>query len=153
MCSKVRHNVVLELKSVEDGSAVFLLHLGDRKALPADFMHRYGTESFREKLCRLLKCVASRLLGAGPFSYHRCRIPVAAGTSKTDDVFAWRLEDAFLVLRDAGFLLYDDHRGEWKPSDIYTHLMEQGRVSIPMPVLHEGPGGYKESFACDDGKA
>ena len=57
MCRKVRRNVVLELKSVEDGSAVFLLHLGDRKALPADFMHRYGTESFREKLCRLLKCV------------------------------------------------------------------------------------------------
>lgn len=145
MCSKVRRNVVLELKSVEDGSAVFLLHLGDRKALPADFMHRYGTESFREKLCRLLKCVASRLLGAGPFSYHRCRIPVAAGTSKTDDVFAWRVEDAFHVLREAGFLLHDDNRGEWSPYDIYRYLVEQGRISTPMPVLRTTPVGYTDT--------
>ena len=49
------------------------------------------------------------------------------------------------VVRDAGFWLYGDHRGQWNLRDIYTHLMEQGRVSIPMPVLHEGPGGYKES--------
>ena len=135
MCRKVRRNVVLELETVKDCCAVFRLHLGCRKALPADFMRRYGTESFREKLCRLLKCVASRLLGAGPFSYHRCRIPVAARASESDDVFAWRLEDAFQILRDAGFLLYDDHRGEWSPYDIDCHLMEQGRISTPMPVL------------------
>ena len=145
MCRKVRRNVVLELETVKDGCAVFRLHLGCRKALPADFMRRYGTESFREKLCRLLKCAVSRLLGAGAFSYHRCRIPVAARASESDDVFAWRLEDAFQILREAGFLLHDDNRGEWSPYDIYRHLMQHGRVELPMPVLHEGPGGSKES--------
>lgn len=145
MCRKVRRNVVLELETVKDGCAVFCLHLGCRKALPADFMRRYGTESFREKLCRLLKCVVSRLLVAGAFSYHRCRIPVAARASESDDVFAWRLEDAFQILRDAGFLLYDDHRGEWTPYNIHRHLMQRGRVSAPMPALYETPDGYKET--------
>ena len=48
-------------------------------------------------------------------------------------------------LRDAGFLLYDDNRGEWTPCNIYRHLMEQGRISTPMPVLRESPEGYTET--------
>ncbi len=58
-----------------------------------------------------------------------------------DGAFAWRLEDAFSVLREAGFLLYDDKRGEWSPMEIYGHLRQQGRASEPMPVLREPPGG------------
>ena len=83
------------------------------------------------------------------------------------DVFDWRLEDAFHVLREAGFLLHDDNRGEWSPYDIYRHLMEQGRISTPMPVLRDSPEGIKNLIAefssrrcrcadisaCDDGKA
>lgn len=145
MCRKVHRNVVLELETVENGCAVFVLHLGCRQALPADFMRRYCPESIREKVRRWGKCVLSRLLGVGAFSYHRCRIPVAARGANMADVFDWRLEDAFQVLRDAGFLLYDDYRGEWTPYNVYRHLMQQGRVELPMPVLHEGPGGYKES--------
>lgn len=70
---------------------------------------------------------------------------MAARASESDDVFAWRLEDAFQILRDAGFLLYDDHRGEWTPYNIHLHLMQQGRVSAPMSVLRETPDGYKET--------
>lgn len=145
MCSKVHRNVVLELETVKDGCAVFQLHIGCRNALPADFIHRYCSECFRGKLRRLLKCAVSRLLGLGAFSYHRCRISVAPGGSDTDDVFGWRLEDVFQVLRESGFVLYDDRRGEWTPCNIYRHLMQQGRVSTPMPVLYEVSGGYQET--------
>ena len=121
MCRKVHRNVVLEQETVENGCAVFVLHLGCRQALPADFMRRYCPESIREKVRRWGKCVLSRLLGVGAFSYHRCRIPVAARGANMADVFDWHLEDAFQVLRDAGFLLYDDYRGEWTPYNVYRH--------------------------------
>ncbi|MBQ5664446.1 MAG: hypothetical protein IIV41_01100 [Akkermansia sp.] len=59
--------------------------------------------------------------------------------------FSWRLEDAFHVLREAGFLLYDDGRGEWTPCNIYRHLMELGRAEGGMLVLRECPGGVEET--------
>ena len=51
----------------------------------------------------------------------------------------------FCVLREAGSLLYDDGRGEWTPRNIYRHLVEQGRITGPMPVLREHSGGDDES--------
>ena len=36
----------------------------------------------------------------------------------------------FRMLREAGFLLYDDGRGEWTPCNIYRHLVEQGRAFL-----------------------
>ena len=139
MMNKVRKNVVLELFASSGGQIHFRLHLGNRAALPPDFMRRYCAESPGEKLLRLL------CLWAGEGTRHHFRMKVEPYDTSIYGLFAWRVEDAFLVLREAGFLLYDDNRGEWSPYDIYHHLMEQGRISTPMPVLRTTPEGYTET--------
>ena len=121
------------------GQIHFRLHLGNRAALPPDFMRRYCAESPGEKLLRFL----GRWAGEG--TRHHFRMSVAPYDTSVYGVFAWRVEDAFLVLREAGFLLYDNLRGDWTPYNVYRHLMEQGRSSEPMPMLCEGADGYKES--------
>ena len=131
-------NVVLELRGVRDGMVHFRLHLGHRRGLPAGFLRTYCAESWGERLLRLL---AWFLCGQ---SRHHFRMTVPPYDAALDGVFAWRLEEAFSVLREAGFLLYDDRRGEWTPKEIYGHLRQQGRVSAPMPVLRVAPGGYEE---------
>ena len=50
----------------------------------------------------------------------------------------------FRVLREAGFLLYDDGREEWTPCNIYRHLVEQGRAEGGMLVLRERRGGFEK---------
>ena len=139
MMNKVRKNVVLELFDSSGGQIHFRLHLGNRAALPPDFMRRYCAESPGEKLLRLL----GRWAGEG--TRHHFRMKVEPYDTSIYGLFAWRVEDAFHVLREAGFLLHDDNRGEWSPYDIYRYLMEQGRISTPMPVLRDSPEGYKES--------
>ena len=139
MMNKVRKNVVLELSAASGGLVHFRLHLGNRAALPPDFMRRYCAESPGEKLLRLL----ARWAGEG--TRHHFRMKVETYDTSVYGVFAWRVEDAFHVLREAGFLLHDDNRGEWSPYDIYRHLMEQGRISTPMPVLRTTPEGYTET--------
>ena len=138
MMNKVRKNVVLELFASSGGQIHFRLHLGNRAALPPDFMRRYCAESPGEKLLRLL----SRWAGEG--TRHHFRMKVPPYDASLCGVFAWRLEEAFSVLRKAGFLLYDDGRGEWAPKEIYGHLRQQGRASAPMSVLRVAPGGYEE---------
>ncbi len=139
MMNKVRKNVVLELFDSSGGQIHFRLHLGNRAALPPDFMRRYCAESPGDKLLRLL----CRWAGEG--TRHHFRMKVAPYDTTEQGLFAWRVEDAFHVLREAGFLLHDDNRGEWTPCNIYRHLMEQGRISTPMPVLRESPEGYTET--------
>ena len=139
MMNKVRKNVVLELFASSGGQIHFRLHLGNRAALPPDFMRRYCAESAGEKLLRLL----SRWAGEG--TRHHFRMKVEPYDTSEYGVFAWRLEDAFHVLREAGFLLHDDNRGEWSPYDIYRYLVEQGRAEGDMPVLRERPGGVEET--------
>ena len=139
MMNKVRKNVVLELFASSGGQIHFRLHLGNRAALPPDFMRRYCAESPAEKLLRLL----SRWAGEG--TRHHFRMKVEPYDTSVYGLFAWRVEDAFHVLREAGFLLRDDNRGEWSPYDVYRHLMEQGRISTPMPVLRGSPEGYTET--------
>ena len=139
MMNKVRKNVVLELFASSGGQIHFRLHLGNRAALPPDFMRRYCTESPAEKLLRLL----GRWAGEG--TRHHFRLKVEPYDTSIYGLFAWRVEDAFHVLREAGFLLHDDNRGEWSPYDIYRHLMERGRISTPMPVLRTTPEGYTET--------
>lgn len=51
MMNKVRKNVVLELSASSGGQIHFRLHLGNREALPPDFMRRYCAESLGEKRC------------------------------------------------------------------------------------------------------
>ncbi len=131
-------NVVLELRGVRDGMVHFRLHLGHRRGLPAGFLRTYCAESWGE---RLLRYMARCLCGQ---SRHHFRMKVPPYDASLYGVFAWRLEEAFSVLRKAGFLLYDDRRGEWAPKEIYGHLRQQGRASAPMPVLREAPGGYEE---------
>ncbi|MBQ3217603.1 MAG: hypothetical protein IJB33_01875 [Akkermansia sp.] len=138
MMNKVRKNVVLELSASSGGLVHFRLHLGNRAALPPDFMRRYCAESPGEKLLRLL----GRWAGEG--TRHHFRMKVEPYDASLHGLFAWRVEDTFQILREAGFLLLDDSRGEWSPYDIYRHLMEQGRISTPMPVLRESPEGYTE---------
>ena len=139
MMNKVRKNVVLELFASSGGQIHFRLHLGNRAALPPDFMRRYCAESPGEKLLRLL----SRWAGEG--TRHHFRMKVETYDTSVYGLFAWRVEDAFHVLRAAGFLLHDDNRGEWSPYDIYRYLVEQGRISTPMPVLRTTPEGYTET--------
>lgn len=139
MMNKVRKNVVLELFASSGGQIHFRLHLGNRAALPPDFMRRYCAESLAEKLLRLL----SRWAGEG--TRHHFRMKVETYDTSVYGLFAWRVEDAFHVLREAGFLLHDDNRGEWSPYDIYRYLVEQGRISTPMPVLRVTPEGYTET--------
>ena len=139
MMNKVRKNVVLELSASTGGQIHFRLHLGNRAALPPDFMRRYCAESPGEKLLRLL------CLWAGEGTRHHFRMKVEPYDASLHGLFAWRVEDAFHVLREAGFLLLDDNRGEWSPYDIYRYLVEQGRISTPMPVLRESPEGYTET--------
>lgn len=139
MMNKVRKNVVLELSASSGGLVHFRLHLGNRAALPPDFMRRYCAESPGEKLLRLL----GRWAGEG--TRHHFRTKVEPYDDSLYGLFAWRVEDAFHVLREAGFLLHDDNRGEWSPYDIYCHLVEQGRISTPMPVLRDSPEGYTET--------
>lgn len=139
MMNKVRKNVVLELFASSGGQIHFRLHLGNRAALPPDFMRRYCAESLGEKLLRLL----GRWAGEG--TRHHFRMKVETYDTSVYGLFAWRVEDAFHVLREAGFLLHDDNRGEWSPYDIYRCLVEQGRISTPMPVLRTTPAGYTET--------
>lgn len=139
MMNKVRKNVVLELFASSGGQIHFRLHLGNRAALPPDFMRRYCAESLGEKLLRLL------CLWAGEGTRHHFRMKVEPYDASLYGVFAWRVEDAFHVLREAGFLLHDDNRGEWSPYDIYRYLVEQGRISTPMPVLRTTPEGYTDT--------
>ena len=139
MMNKVRKNVVLELFASTGGQIHFRLHLGNRAVLPPDFMRRYCAESLGEKLLRLL----GRWAGEG--TRHHFRMKVETYDTSVYGLFAWRVEDAFHVLREAGFLLHDDNRGEWSPYDIYRYLMEQGRISTPMPVLRTTPAGYTET--------
>ena len=139
MMNNVRKNVVLELFASTGGQIHFRLHLGNRAALPPDFMRRYCTESPGEKLLRLL------CLWAGEGTRHHFRMKVEPYDTSIYGLFAWRVEDAFHVLREAGFLLHDDNRGEWSPYDIYRYLVEQGRISTPMPVLRTTPEGYTET--------
>lgn len=139
MMNKVRKNVVLELFASSGGLVHFRLHLGNRAALPPHFMRRYCAESPGEKLLRLL----GRWAGEG--TRHHFRTKVEPYDASLHGLFAWRVEDAFQILREAGFLLHDDNRGEWSPYDIYCHLVEQGRISTPMPVLRDSPEGYTET--------
>ena len=139
MMNKVRKNVVLELSSSTGGQIHFRLHLGNRAALPPDFMRRYCAETPGEKLLRLL----GRWAGEG--TRHHFRMKVETYDTSVYGLFAWRVEDAFHVLQEAGFLLHDDNRGEWSPYDIYRHLMEQGRAEGDMLVLRDRPGGVKET--------
>ena len=139
MMNKVRKNVVLELFASSGGLVHFRLHLGNRAALPPDFMRRYCAESPGEKLLRLLG------LWAGEGTRHHFRMKVEPYDTSEYGLFAWRVEDAFHVLREAGFLLHDDNRGEWSPYDIYRYLVEQGRISTPMPVLRTTPVGYTDT--------
>lgn len=139
MMNKVRKNVVLELSDSTGGQIHFRLHLGNRAALPPDFMRLYCAESLAEKLLRLL----SRWAGEG--TRHHFRMKVETYDTSVYGLFAWRVEDAFHVLQEAGFLLHDDNRGEWSPYDIYRHLMEQGRAEGDMLVLRDRPGGVKET--------
>lgn len=137
--NKVRKNVVLELFASSGGQIHFRLHLGNRAALPPDFMRRYCTESPAEKLLRLL----CRWAGEG--TRHHFRMKVEPYDTSLYGLFAWRVEDAFHVLREAGFLLHDDNRGEWSPYDIYRYLVEQGRAEGGMSVLRDRPGGVEET--------
>ena len=131
-------NVVLELRGVRDGMVHFRLHLGHRRGLPAGFLRTYCAESWGERLLRyMVRCLCGQ-------TRHHFRMKVPPYDATLYGVFAWRLEEAFSVLRKAGFLLYDDGRGEWAPKEIYGHLRQQGRASAPMPVLREAPGGYEE---------
>ena len=139
MMNKVRKNVVLELFASTGGQIHFRLHLGNRAALPPDFLRRYCAESAGEKLLRLL----ARWAGEG--TRHHFRMKVEPYDASLYGLFAWRVEDAFHVLREAGFLLHDDNRGEWSPYDIYRYLVEQGRISTPMPVLRDSPEGFTET--------
>ena len=101
------------------------------------FVRRYCAESCRAWICcRLIRC-----LGVG---YAHFRMRVGRYDETEHGAFSWRLEDAFRVLREAGFLLYDDGRGEWTPCNIYRHLVEQGRAEGGMLVLRERRGGFEK---------
>lgn len=130
-------NVVLALLDARDGMVHFRLHLGHRRSLPAGFLRTYCAESWGE---RLLRYMAWCLCGQ---SRHHFRMTVPLYDAALHGAFAWRLEDAFTVLREAGFLLYDDKRGEWAPKEIYEYLRQHERVSAPMSVLRESPDGYE----------
>ncbi len=132
-----RKNIIMELIDAHDGVVHLLLHLGNKAALPVDFVHRYCVEASSERLLRLL----ARCVGRG---FYHFRMKVSCFDESAHGVFAWRVEDSFHELRKLGFLLYDDNRGDWTPYSIYQHLLEQGRATAPMPVLQERPGEYVE---------
>ena len=94
---------------------------------------------------RARNCCGFWAAGQGEGTRHHFRMKVETYDTSVYGLFAWRVEDAFHVLREAGFLLHDDNRGEWSPYDIYRYLMEQGRISTPMPVLRTTPEGYTET--------
>ena len=130
-------NIVMELQEVHEGVVHLRLHLGHKSSLPAGFERRYCAESCGEWIWRQLM----RCLGEG---YSHFRMRVERYDETVYGVFSWRLEDAFRVLREAGFLLYDDGRGEWTPCNIYRHLVEQGRAEGGMLVLRERRGGFEK---------
>lgn len=82
-----------------------------------------------------------RCLGVGYFHF---RMRVERYDETAYGVFSWRLEDAYRELRKAGFLFYDDNRGDWTPCNAFRHLVEQGRAEGPVPALRYCPGGYIE---------
>ena len=129
----------MELRDAHEGVVHMLLHLGNKAALPTDFVSRYCVEASSERLLRLL----ARCVGRG---FYHFRMKVSCFDESAHGVFAWRVEDAFCELRKLGFLLFDDNRGDWTPYGIYRHLLEQGRAVGPMPVLRECPGAYVEDM-------
>ena len=130
-------NIVMELQEVHEGVVHLRLHLGHKSSLPAGFERRYCAESCGEWIWRQLM----RCLGAG-YSHFRMRVERYDETAY--GVFSWRLEDAYRELRKAGFLFYDDNRGDWTPCNAFRHLVEQGRAEGPVPALRYCPGGYIE---------
>lgn len=106
--------------------------------------HRISCAGIAPNL-RARNCCGFWAAGQGEGTRHHFRMKVEPYDASLYGLFAWRVEDAFHVLREAGFLLHDDNRGEWTPCNIYRHLMEQGRISTPMPVLSTTPEGYTET--------
>ena len=133
-----RENVVMVLENAREGVVHLRLHLGCREKLPADFMRRYCAESWRERVLRLMS------FWAGEGTRHHFRMRVERYDETAYGVFSWRVEDAFRELRKAGFLFYDDNRGDWTPCNDCRHLVEQGRAEGPVPALRYCPGGYIE---------
>lgn len=144
----------------KEGEALFLVHIGNRAALPPGFLKRYCRESFGRRLVRWIRTAFGRLtthpLAFSELSYRYCRIPVAERCAEADCNFSrWRYEDAYRLLSEAGFYLYQSDSGfeGWTPGDEYRELMETGRVNTPVKVLHfDGARRYFIECSVDNEK-
>lgn len=124
------------------GELIFLIHVGQRSALPPGFLKQYCKESLCHKLLRWGRALLGRALtpplSFSELSYRYCRIPVPMRSAEGGDVFSRRkAEDAYTLLRNAGFCLYHavDGWNAWTPYEEYCELMKRGLVTEPMQAL------------------
>lgn len=138
-------NIVLDWYDTCGDELVFRVHIGNRAALPAEFLELHCRESRGERLWRLGRNLVGWLLhpcGFSSLSYRYCRIRVPRRSSDDDVplISCLKIEDAFRLLRSAGFWLYDDRDPhKWSSYDVYCVLMREKRLETPMQTLHFDP--------------
>lgn len=137
-------NIVQDWYSTCGDELVFRVHIGNRAALPAGFLEQYCRESRGERLWRLGRNLVGWLLhpcGFSSLSYRYCRIRVQRrSTEDAPLISCLKIEDAFRVLRSAGFWLYDDRDPHsWPSYDVYCVLIQEKRLANPMQTIHFGP--------------
>ena len=138
-------NIVLDWYDTCGDELVFRVHIGNRAALPAEFLELHCRESRGERLWRLGRNLVGWLLhpcGFSSLSYRYCRIRVPRRSSDDDVplISCLKIEDAFRLLRSAGFWLYDDRDPHtWSSYDVYWVLMREKRLETPMQTLHFDP--------------
>lgn len=147
-------NIVLDWYSTCGDELVFRVHIGNRATLPAGFLERYCPETRGERLWRLGRMLVGCLFypcGFSSWSYRYCRIRVPRRSSgNTPHISALKIEDAFRLLRAAGFCLYDDGDPHvWTSYDVYCVLMQEKRLATPMETIHFDP---KIKFFSESGK-
>lgn len=137
-------NIVLDWYSTCGDELVFRVHIGNRAALPVGFLEQHCRESRGERLWRLGRNLVGWLLhpcGFSSLSYRYCKIRVQRRSMEDAPLISClKIEDAFRLLRSAGFWLYDDRDPHtWSSYDVYCVLMREKRLETPMQALHFDP--------------
>lgn len=128
-------NIVLDVRNPAPGIMEYYLQIGNPGLLPREFCRKF---CHRSRILRALNRLCY-LLNLSPFGADViCRMPCSA----TEEPLPRQpTREHWAILRQAGFLLFDEGRGEWSPADIYANRIQQGLESEHMPTFRILPGG------------
>ncbi|MBQ7023292.1 MAG: hypothetical protein IJN29_06910 [Akkermansia sp.] len=128
-------NIVFDVRNPAPGIMEYHLQIGNPGLLPENFCRKY---CHRRRILRTLNRLCY-LLNHSPLAADAiCRMPC----SGTEELLPRQpTREHWAALRRAGFLLFDEGRGEWSPADIYAERMQQGLEPEHMPTFRILPGG------------